>query len=255
MRWDLTKYFAVISCVDAFSGFSTTWQSPSLICSRQLKLAKPIFSRCFNIFAEEKSGEESVEESNADESTNESNSSGSDILNSPAFLKRKIDVLKSDIGVAEESLARVNDSYEMNKAEYGDKLENLRKEYANIQDRLNKQNNSGKSASTKEVAEKFLTVLDNYDRAFGVIDATSDQEMDIETSYKEINVMIVNTLEELGVKKVETVGIEFDYELHQAVMMRPDGDYEEGIVCEELASGYSMEDGTLIRAAMVVVAA
>jgi molecular chaperone GrpE len=67
--------------------------------------------------------------------------------------------------------------------------------------------------------------------------------------------MIIASLGELGVKPVETVGIEFDYEFHQAVMMRPDEDYEEGIVCEELQKGWSMEDGFLIRAAMVVVAA
>ena len=50
-------------------------------------------------------------------------------------------------------------------------------------------------------------------------------------------------------------GIEFDYEFHQAVMQRPDEDYEEGMVCEELAKGWLTEDGELIRAAMVVVAA
>jgi len=54
---------------------------------------------------------------------------------------------------------------------------------------------------------------------------------------------------------VETLGKEFDYEFHQAVMTRPSDDYEEGVVCEELAKGYSMEDGELIRAAMVSVAA
>ena len=67
--------------------------------------------------------------------------------------------------------------------------------------------------------------------------------------------MILDTLAGLGLKKVETVGTEFDYEFHSAVMMRPDEDFEEGMVCEELAKGYAMEDGTLVRAAMVVVAA
>ena len=66
--------------------------------------------------------------------------------------------------------------------------------------------------------------------------------------------MVLKTFKDLGIREVETVGKEFDYECHQAVMMRPDEDYEEGIVCEELAKGYAMEDGKLIRAAMVSVA-
>jgi molecular chaperone GrpE len=47
--------------------------------------------------------------------------------------------------------------------------------------------------------------------------------------------------------------VEFDYEFHQAVMQKPSEEYEEGIVCEELAKGFKLND-QLIRAAMVVVA-
>ncbi len=100
-----------------------------------------------------------------------------------------------------------------------------------------------------------MTVLDNYDRAFQQVTPETDDEKAIEASYKNVYAMIISTLGELGVKEVETVGKEFDYEFHQAVMMRPDEDYEEGIVCEELAKGWATNDGDLIRAAMVVVAA
>jgi outer membrane murein-binding lipoprotein Lpp len=51
-----------------------------------------------------------------------------DILNSPAFLKRKIDVLKSDIEAADEKIEAANKIYEANKAEWGPQLETLRKE-------------------------------------------------------------------------------------------------------------------------------
>ena len=55
-------------------------------------------------------------------------------------------------------------------------------------------------------------------------------------------------------EEVETVGTEFDYEVHQAVMQKPSEEYDEGIVCEELQKGFKIGD-TLVRAAMVVVAA
>ena len=113
----------------------------------------------------------------------------------------------------------------------------------------------GAGVANIEIARKMLNVIDNYERAFGVVTAESDTEKEVEASYKETYDMILKQFEDLGVKQVDTVGTEFNYEFHQAVMMRPDEDHEEGIVCEELAKGFAMEDGTLIRAAMVVVAA
>ncbi len=127
--------------------------------------------------------------------------------------------------------------------------------YENISNRLDAQTKAGGAGATKEVATELLSVLDNYDRAFGVIEAETEEEKAVEASYMKVKSMILNTLSDLGVKSIETIGMEFNYEFHQAVMQRMDEDYEEGFVCDELAKGYAMEDGTLIRAAMVVVAA
>jgi len=55
-----------------------------------------------------------------------------DILNSPAFLKRKIDVLKSDIEAVGEKIDAANAVYEENKAEWGPQIENLRKEVSSL---------------------------------------------------------------------------------------------------------------------------
>ena len=52
----------------------------------------------------------------------------SDILNSPAFLKRKIDVLKSDIAKAEEDIELAKQRMEEGKAEWGGQLDELQKE-------------------------------------------------------------------------------------------------------------------------------
>jgi hypothetical protein len=60
--------------------------------------------------------------------TTKENGVVNDILNSPAFLKRKIDVLKSDIEAANEKIEAANKVYEANKAEWGPQLEMLRKE-------------------------------------------------------------------------------------------------------------------------------
>jgi hypothetical protein len=40
-------------------------------------------------------------------------------MNSPAFLKRKVEVLESDLKKLEENMAEVNAVFEANKAEWG----------------------------------------------------------------------------------------------------------------------------------------
>ena len=50
------------------------------------------------------------------------------ILNSPAFLQRKLEVLKSDIAKVEEEIAVAQEQLEAGKAEWGPQLEDLQKE-------------------------------------------------------------------------------------------------------------------------------
>mmetsp|Transcript_62816 Transcript_62816/g.182224 ORF Transcript_62816/g.182224 Transcript_62816/m.182224 type:complete len:251 (-) Transcript_62816:57-809(-) len=176
-----------------------------------------------------------------------------DILNSPAFLKRKIDVLKSDIAAIDKEIEETRERAEAGKAEWGPQLEDLKREYKNIQDRMATQSQFRDMEVTRSVVRDMLEVLDNFDRAFGVIKPQSEHELAIEAEYKEAYQMIMDVITSLGVEEVKTVGTEFDYELHQAVMQKPSDEYEEGIVCEEFQKGFKIGD-TLIRAAMVAVA-
>jgi len=201
-----------------------------------------------------KKGEDAKEEPESAEAVKPITDSGTDIMNSPAFLKRKLDVLKSDIATQDELMEEAKKRLEEGKAEFGPQLEGLQKEYQNIQNRMSSQTKTGDTQAIIKVVRQMLQVLDNYDRAFGVVTAETDAEKEIELEYKSAYDMILSIFEELGVQVVDTVGTEFDYEYHQAVMQRPSEEYEEGIVCEELQKGFKLGD-QLIRAAMVSVAA
>jgi len=108
--------------------------------------------------------------------------------------------------------------------------------------------------ATLKVAREMLSVLDNYDRAFGAVTAETDADKAVEAEYQGTYDLILSTLEELGVEEVPTVGTEFDYEIHQAVMQKPTDEFEEGFVCEEFQKGFKI-GSSLVRAAMVAVAA
>ena len=181
-------------------------------------------------------------------------SAADDILNSPDFLKRKLEVLKSDVAQAKESLEQAQARLEANKAEWGAQLDELAKEYKNIQTRMNTQSNASNDQATMQVARKMLNVLDNFDRAFGAVQAETESEKAIEAEYRKSYDEILAIFDRLGIQQVETLGIPFDYEYHQAVLQMPSDEDEEGLVCKELAKGFKIGD-TLIRAAMVAVAA
>eukprot|EP00581_Thalassiosira_minuscula_P010654 CAMPEP_0183723892 /NCGR_PEP_ID=MMETSP0737-20130205/16670_1 /TAXON_ID=385413 /ORGANISM="Thalassiosira miniscula, Strain CCMP1093" /LENGTH=252 /DNA_ID=CAMNT_0025954311 /DNA_START=46 /DNA_END=804 /DNA_ORIENTATION=- len=177
----------------------------------------------------------------------------SDILNSPAFLQRKVEVLESDIAAIEKEIEEANAVYVAGKEEWGAKFDMLNKESQSMQERLAKQGSQGREMATVEVAQNILNVLDNYDRAFQAIEAATNEEVEIVEAYKKTQEMILDAFTELNVTKVETVGAEFDYEKHQAMMQMPSDEYEEGIVCQEFAPGWTCGE-KLIRPAMVVVA-
>ena len=115
------------------------------------------------------------------------------------------------------------------------------------------QNKGGDTMATVQVVRNMLSVLDNYDRAFGAITPETPEQAAIEAAYQETYQQILDIFAELGVEEVATLGTEFDYEVHQAVMQKPSEEYEEGLVCEEFQKGFKVGD-TLVRAAMVAVA-
>jgi len=85
----------------------------------------PVFQSATLLRAEETDeAEEAPKEASAPPAPDASN----DILNSPAFLKRKIDVLKSDIAQADNQIAELTNAVEEGKAEWGEQLDKLQSE-------------------------------------------------------------------------------------------------------------------------------
>lgn len=106
------------------------------------------------------------------------------------------------------------------------------------------------------VVRKLLPALDNLERALKHVPkdiAKHDYVKGVEGVVKQFD----KALEDLGVERIKTVGQVFNPELHEAVAME-DGDSlsselsSEEVVCEELQTGYKI-DNEVIRHAMVKV--
>jgi hypothetical protein len=75
------------------------------------------------LFAKETEAEEVQEETAAGDGS--SLASPTDILNSPAFLQRKLEVIKSDIAKVEEEIVAAKAKLEEGKAEWGPQFDSL----------------------------------------------------------------------------------------------------------------------------------
>lgn len=104
----------------------------------------------------------------------------------------------------------------------------------------------------RDMVEKILPVLDNFERGLAAVPEDvkgSPFAEGVEMIYKQF----VKTLEEAGVEAIEAVGQTFNPDLHNAVMHVEDEALGENEVSQELQKGY-MYRGIVIRHSMVQVA-
>lgn len=96
----------------------------------------------------------------------------------------------------------------------------------------------------------ILPVADNFERSFGHIPKNLAKDQWV-IGVKAVAKQLADALKSLGVEKIDSVGQEFDPDLHEAIHV-DGGKGNKEIVVEELQPGYTM-DGEVIRHAMVKV--
>ena len=136
--------------------------------------------------------------------------------------------------------------------ELTDKLTRQMAEFDNYRKRTEKEKSGMYEIGAKDVIEKILPVIDNFERGLAAV--PEDQKEDsFVTGMEMIYKQIMTTLDGIGVKPIEAVGQEFNPDLHNAVMHVEDEELGENIVAEEFQKGYTYRD-SVVRYSMVKVA-
>lgn len=136
--------------------------------------------------------------------------------------------------------------------ELTDKLTRQMAEFDNYRKRTEKEKSGMYEIGAKDVIEKILPVIDNFER--GLVAVPEEQKEDsFVTGMEMIYKQIMTTLDGIGVKPIEAVGQEFNPDLHNAVMHVEDEELGENIVAEEFQKGYTYRD-SVVRYSMVKVA-
>ncbi len=129
----------------------------------------------------------------------------------------------------------------------------LAADFENFRRRSETQKEEIKQNEKRETLSKILEIVDNFERARSQIKPATDGEKNIHKSYQGVYKQLVEALKSLGVSKMRPEGEPFDPYYHEAMLREPSSEYAEGIVIEQLRSGYMLGDDVL-RHAMVKVA-
>lgn len=136
--------------------------------------------------------------------------------------------------------------------ELTDQLKRQMAEFDNYRKRTDKEKASMYVIGAKEIVEKILPVLDNFERGLATVpeDQMEDPFVDgMNKVYKQLMTMLTDA----GVTQIEAIGKEFNPDFHNAVMHVEDEEAGDNIIVEEFQKGYTYKD-FVVRHSMVKVA-
>ena len=182
--------------------------------------------------------------------------------NSSDIVNTENEKLKKNITVPSETNTDNNNQNELEENPR-DEIEQLKDEKLRLladMENLRKRSDRDRVDSIRygsiNFARDILSTSDNLSRA---LDAIPKDARKTETMINLINGLgmvqreFTSILEKHGIKKIDALNQRFDHNLHQAMMEIESEKVEEGLVIQEIQSGYTMHD-RLLRPSMVGVA-
>ena len=128
-------------------------------------------------------------------------------------------------------------------------------EMENLRKRFDREKIDSIKYGSVNFARDILSPGDNLERALSAINQEEDHPQSIKNlieGLKMVQKEFSTALEKNGISKINSTNEKFDPNLHQAMMEVERDDLDEGIVVQEIQTGYMMHD-RLLRPAMVGV--
>jgi molecular chaperone GrpE len=123
-------------------------------------------------------------------------------------------------------------------------------EFDNYRKRTDRERRERAEYAAVDLLTDLLPIVDDLERALAA--ETEDAEV-YRRGVEIIHKQLLDILDRRGVTPIETVGTDFDPNIHQAVTQEASDSHRDGEVIEELRRGYTLRE-RLLRAAMVKVA-
>ena len=152
---------------------------------------------------------------------------------------------------AEELLQEKVDKLEEEVKASEDKYLRLYAEFENFKRRKNQEIETNNIYKSQKVITEILPSLDNLERALQV-DSDNEEVKALRKGVEMVYEGMLNVLKTEGVEVVETENVQFDPNIHHAVMQGEESDKESGVILDTFQKGYKLKD-RVIRPAMVKV--
>lgn len=163
--------------------------------------------------------------------------------------------LKSRLKETEEKMEEVITENE----KLNDKFSRLAAEFKNYKKRTRKEEQERLKYEGKNILKELLPVFDDIDRAVEHQENSAKKDSEEGSSQDSdngglqmIHKKLHNVLNNLGVEKYDSVGEEFDPDLHHAIMTKESEEHDSDIVLEEIEKGYMYKDKVLRYARVIV---
>ncbi|MGN1001005.1 MAG: nucleotide exchange factor GrpE [Bacilli bacterium] len=132
-----------------------------------------------------------------------------------------------------------------------EKIKLTQAELINYRKRKDEETSNMLKYANMDLIVELLPVLDNFERALNMKNEFKDFDKYTE-GYKLLYNHLVDTLKKFGVEEIPALGLEFDPNLHEAVMIGSDEEKENDIILEVFNKGYMLK-GRVIRPSKVKV--
>lgn len=174
------------------------------------------------------------------------------------FMNKKEEQKEENINVEITTPEQTQNNDELNKlkeniTELENKLKYSQAELINYRKRKDEEVAGLLKFANKDLILELIPVADNFERAIKLDDTNLNDELSkFLDGFKLIYSHFTECLKKYGVEEIETVGKEFDPNVHEALMTKQDPTKPNEEILECLLKGYTLK-GKVIRAAKVVV--
>lgn len=124
-------------------------------------------------------------------------------------------------------------------------------DFDNFRKRTRREVDDAQKRSRESTVKDLLPVFDNFERAIIHAESTNESKS-VADGLRIVLKQFVDTLEKMGIQRINAVGQPFDPSLHEAIQHMESAEHPAGVVLFDVQPGYRMGEH-LVRAAMVVV--
>ena len=135
--------------------------------------------------------------------------------------------------------------------ELNDKLLRRAAEFENYKRRTENEFQHILKYAGETILVAILPVYDDLGRSLNHVDEEKNKES-FAQGVKMVYDKFSKTLEDKGVKKIESKGQEFDFNFHEALLQQPTAEFPPNTVIEEVEPGYLYKDKVIKHAKVVV---